>query len=123
MRAIRYNQQWREQFEHLAFRIGRQKAIVAIARKLLVVSWHLLSAKVADRKAEPHQVARFFIAWGRQLRVKSTLGLKASEFARLHLDRLQLGQELQRVPYGSVTYLLPPTGQAQPAADLATRSA
>jgi len=31
--AVRYNQPWREQFEALAFRIGRQKAIVAIARK------------------------------------------------------------------------------------------
>jgi len=31
--AVRYNQHWREQFEALAWRIGRQKAIVAIARK------------------------------------------------------------------------------------------
>jgi len=121
--AIRYNQPWREQFEHLAFRIGRQKAIVAIARKLLVVIWHVLSAKVADRNADPQQVARFFIAWGRQLRVKSSLGLKASEFARLHLDRLQLGQELARVPYGSVTYCLPPAAQTQPATETATTPA
>jgi len=111
--AIRYNQRWREQFEHLAFRIGRQKAIVAIARKLLVVIWHVLSAKVADRHADPQQVARFFIRWGRQLRVKTTLGLKASEFARQQLDRLELGQELERVAYGSVTYCLPPAAQAQ----------
>ena len=121
--AIRYNQPWREQFEALAFRIGRPKAIVAIARKLLVVIWHVLSAKVADRNADPQQVARFFITWGRQLRVKSTLGLKASKFARLHLDRLHLGQDLQRVPYGSVTYSLPPPLQAQVAAELATSSA
>jgi hypothetical protein len=40
-------------------------------------------------------VARCFIAsWGRQLRVKTTLGIKASEFAR---------QQLDRVPYGTVT--------------------
>ncbi|MBI1877901.1 MAG: IS110 family transposase, partial [Chloroflexi bacterium] len=42
--AVRYNQHWREQFEALAFRIGRQRAIVAIARKLLVVIWYVLSA-------------------------------------------------------------------------------
>jgi transposase len=107
--AVRYNQRWREQFEALACRIGRQKAIVAIARKLLVVIWHALSAKVADRKADPQQVARFFIRWGRQLRVKTTQGLKASEFARQQLDRLELGQELERVPYGTVTYCLPPS--------------
>lgn len=111
--AVRYDQHWQEQFEHLAYHIGREKAIVAIARKLLVVIWHVLSTKVADRKAEPQQVARFFIRWGRQLRVKSTMGLKASEFARQMLDRLELGQELERVPYGCVTYCLPPSALAQ----------
>jgi transposase len=107
--AVRYDQYWQEQFERLADRIGRQKAIVAIARKLLIIIWHVLTAKVADRRAEPQQVARYFIHWGRQLRVKTTLGLKASEFARQHLDRLKLGQQLERVPYGTVTYCLPPS--------------
>jgi hypothetical protein len=118
--AVRYDQHWQEQFEALAFRIGRQKAIVAMARKLLVVIWHVLSAKVADRHADPEQVARFFIRWGRQLRVKTTQSLKASEFARLQLDRLQLGQQLERVAYGSVTYYLPPAAQAQPPAEPTT---
>jgi transposase len=107
--AVRYDQHWKEQFERLADHIGRQKAIVAIARKLLVIIWHVLTAKVADRKAQPQQVARYFIRWGRQLRVKTTLGIKASEFARQQLDKVGLGQELERVPYGSVTYSLPPS--------------
>ena len=115
--AVRYDQHWREQFERLADRIGRQKAIVAIARKLLVIIWHVLTAKVADRRAEPQQVARYFIRWGRQLRVKTTLGIKASEFARQQLDRLQLGQELERVPYGTVTYNLPPSATTQTTPD------
>jgi transposase len=107
--AVRYDPPWQEQFERLADRMGRQKAIVAIARKLLVVIWHVLTARVADRQAQPQQVARYFITWGRQLRVKSTLGLKASQFARQMLDRLKLGPDLERVAYGSVTYrLLPP---------------
>jgi len=106
--AVRSNPAWQEQFERLAERIGRQKAIVAIARRLLVILWHVLTAKVADRKADPQQVARYFITWGRQLRVKTLLGIKASEFARQHLDRLKLGQDLQRGLYGSVTYCLPP---------------
>lgn len=107
--AVRYDQHWQEQFERLADRIGRQKAIVAIARKLLVIIWHVLTAKAADRRAEPQQVARYFIRWGRQLRVKTTQGIKASEFARQQLDKVGLGQELQRVPYGAVTYSLPPS--------------
>jgi hypothetical protein len=110
--AGRYDQHWQEQFERLADRIGRQKAIVAIARKLLVIIWHVLNGKVADRRAEPQQVARYFIRWGRQLRVKTTQGIKASEFARQQLDQVGLGQELERVPYGTVTYCLPPSSQA-----------
>jgi transposase len=110
--AVRYDQHWKEQFERLADRVGRQKAIVAIARKLLVIIWHVLTAKVADRRAEPQQVARYFIRWGRQLRVKTTQGIKASEFARQQLDKVGLGQELQRVPYGTVIYSLPPSTTA-----------
>ena len=37
--TIRYDRHWQGQFERLAHRIGRHKAIVAIARKLLVVIW------------------------------------------------------------------------------------
>jgi len=110
--AVRYDQYWQDQFESLAYRIGPEKAIVAIARKLLVVIWHVLTARVADRRAAPQQVARYFIHWGRQLRVKSTLGLKASEFARQQLDRLGIGQELEQVPYGAVTYRLPPSASS-----------
>ena len=77
--AFATNNLLEKQFEQLAYRLGREKAIVAIAHKLLVIIWHVLTAKVADRRAEPQQVARYFIRWGRQLRVKTTLGLKASE--------------------------------------------
>jgi transposase len=118
--AVRYDQHWQSQFESLAYRIGPEKAIVAIARKpcpersrrVLVVIWHVLSAQVADRRAAPQQVARYFIHWGRQLWVKSTLGLKASEFARQQLDRLGIGQELEQAPYGTVTYRLPPSASS-----------
>ncbi len=40
--AVRVDRYWRERFEHLAAHIGQAKAIVALARKLLVVIWHVL---------------------------------------------------------------------------------
>jgi transposase len=115
--AVRYNPAWLDQFVRLADRIGRPKAIVAIARKLLVIIWHVLTAQVADRQADPVQVAKYFIRWGRQLRVKTTQGLKASEFARQQLDRLGLGSELTQVNYGSCTYRLTPPASAEPEAE------
>jgi len=47
--AVRFSDHWREQFQCLAFRLGPQKAITAIARKLLVTIWHILSKKEVDR--------------------------------------------------------------------------
>ena len=106
--AVQFDAGWRAQFERLAQRIGRHKAIVAIARKLLVVIWHVLSKRRVDRQADPERLARHFLAWGRQARVFSRLGLKASAFARQQLDLLGIGQELSQITYGA-NYRLPPS--------------
>ena len=106
--AVQFDTRWREQFERLAQRIGPRKAIVAIARKLLVVIWHVLTHKRVDRQADPERVARYFLAWGRQAKVRSRLGLNAAQFARQQLDILGIGQGLSRVTFG-VNYCLPPS--------------
>ena len=106
--TVRFDPAWKAQFERLAQRIGRRKAIVAIARKLLVVTWYLLYYQRVDRQADPERVVRYFLAWGRQAKVYARLGLKASEFARQQLDILGIGQELSRITFGA-TYCLPPS--------------
>ncbi len=105
--TVRVDAAWREQFERLERRIGRRKAIVAIARKMLVVVWHVLFHRRVDRQADPERVVRYFLAWGRQARVWSRTGLKAPEFARQQLDVLGIGQELPTLINFGVTYLLP----------------
>ncbi len=105
--AAWFNARWKEQFDRLAYRIGRHKAIIAIARKLLVVIWNVWFHKRADRHAEPEQVARYFIQWGRQVRAASTLGMNAGHFARQYLDLLGLGSDLSVVKFGC-NYRLPP---------------
>lgn len=104
--AVRFDPAWKQQFERLAWRIGRKKAIVAIARKLLVVVWHTLSKKRVDRQADPIQVTKYFLAWARQAQSFKRLGLKASAFARQQLDLLKIGQEITQVKY-SANYILP----------------
>jgi transposase len=56
--AVRQHPYWEAQFERLAARKGAGKAIVAIARKLLVAIWHVLTKHVADCHADPVRVAR-----------------------------------------------------------------
>jgi len=107
--TVRFDPTWRQQFQRLEQRIGRRKAIVAIARKLLVVVWHVLYHRRVDRQADPERVVRYFLAWGRQAKAFARLGLKASEFARQQLDILGIGQELPSLITFGVTYRLPPS--------------
>jgi transposase len=106
--AVRFDKHWQAQFDRLAIRIGRKKAIVAIARKLLVVVWHTLANKRVDRHAKPLQVAKYFLAWARQAQPFKHLGLNASAFVRQQLDLLGIGQDITRITYGS-NYILPPS--------------
>jgi transposase len=107
--AVQTHPHWREQFERLAARLGRQKAIVAIARKLLVVVWYVLSTHGADRHALAPAVARKLVRWGKRGGELVRQGAPLAEFVRHHLDQLGIGGELEQVAYAGSTLLLPPS--------------
>ncbi len=73
------------------------KAIVAIARKLLVVIWHVMTERVADRKADPDMVAFKLMTWSWKLNDFQRGGLTARQFVRYCLMQLQLGENLTHV--------------------------
>jgi hypothetical protein len=56
--AVRHDPVWKARFESLASKKGAGKAIVAMARKLLVVIWHVLTHQGADRQADPVRIIR-----------------------------------------------------------------
>jgi transposase len=108
--ATRSHPHWKAELARLEPRIGREKAIVAIGRKLLVAVWHVLIDHEADRFAEPTNVACSFFALAYKVRVKNLPGgLSALAFTRQQLDRLHIGADLQRLPWGSKSYKLPPS--------------
>lgn len=111
--AVRRSSHWRQQFERLAGRIGEAKAIVAIARKLLVVIWHVLANRVADRQADVPSVARRLMRWGARYRLARGLGVSRTAFVRAHLDRLGLGQDLETLHYSGTVIKLPSTAHSQ----------
>jgi hypothetical protein len=123
--AVDTHPYWRQRFQQLTARIGKQKAILAtpappqvrVARKLLVVAWHVLSQQQADRQADPQQVARYFLSWGRTLGAANRQGQRLATFARQQLDQVGLGSELEHVHLG-YTYTLPPSSLSQPATEL-----
>jgi transposase len=108
--AIQSHPHWKPRFEALAKRKGRSKAIVAIARMLLVAVWHILTKSEADRYADPQQVATSLFTLAHRVRVYNLpAGQSALQFTRSQLDRLKIGQEVTRIPWGSKRYKLPPS--------------
>lgn len=105
--AIKHSDLWRERFERLAYRLGRQKATVAIARKLLVVIWNVLSHRQTDREADEEAVARVMLVCGHRHRLATSLGVKPAQVMRNQLDVLQIGADLQKITHGSRIYTLP----------------
>ncbi len=81
-----------------------------MARKLLVVVWHLLTAQFRDRHAEPKAVAKYLMNWGsRHGLANQHLGIRRPVFVRQQLDRLGLGQDLPGFKWGSTYFKLPPS--------------
>ena len=91
---------WKAELARLEPRLGRNKAIVAIARKLLIAVWYVLQGQV-DKYVEEEVVAkkmlRFAYQVGKENRPK---GQTAAQFARIRMDALGLGEELTSIPWG-----------------------
>jgi hypothetical protein len=98
--ALQTHPYWKCEFARLAKRIGEHKAVVAIARKLLIVVWHVLLAKSADRRANAEQVAFKLMVWSWKLTDEQRGGLSSRQFIRAHLIRLGLGAELSHITRG-----------------------
>jgi hypothetical protein len=108
---------WRAELARLEPRLGRNKAIVAIARKLLVVVWHTLTEETADRHAEAEMVARKLLTHAERIgRRNRTPGQSAAAYVREQLDRLGLGRELAVIQRGRKQIVLPPSRLGEPAA-------
>jgi transposase len=108
---------WQAELARLEPRLGYSKAIVAIARKLLVAIWHVLSQHVPDRFAQPERVARKLLLLAYSLgKANRPAKLSAAAFVRRQLDRLALGQELTDIPLGKnkASMPLPPSSCPSP---------
>ena len=102
---------WKAEFARLEPRLGYNKTIVAIARKLLISVWHVLTYKVADRFAEPEAVAQKMLRFAYEVGKENRPGRQtAAGFARERMDVLGLGQELTSIPWGAKKPIpLPPS--------------
>lgn len=105
--ALAHHPHWKALFERLCTRMKKPKASVAVARKLLVVIWHVLAEQVADRYAEVEAVARKLLLWGTAKGVARRLHGSRGMCVRRQLLHPGLGAELTKVGYGKETIALP----------------
>jgi transposase len=108
--AVEHHPHWKTELGRLEPHLGRSKAIVAIARKLLAAVWHVLTEQVADRFADPQNVARSFLNHAYNIHARNLpKEQSAPAFVREQLDRLGLGKDLQKISRGSKLIQLPPS--------------
>lgn len=100
--AVETHPYWKEEFERLLRCKNKNQTIVAIARRLLVALWHVLSERAADEHAIPEMVAAKLMRWSWELSAEQRGGLTSRQFLRYHLLRLKLGKDLTRFPYGGM---------------------
>jgi transposase len=108
--ARNVNAHWKEVYRQLEPRLGRNKAIVAVARRMLISVWHILSKRQPDRYADWAKVATGFMTiayndFGGAEHIPG--GRTAAEFVRWCLDMLGVCEWMQRVKFSGKTYLLP----------------
>ena len=103
-RAVERHPHWKIHFEQLSSRIGKQKAIVAIARKLLVAVWHVLTREQADVHADAQAIARKLLKWIERCGATPGKRRSAGKLLRHYLDQLNLAEEVEQVPYSGRVY-------------------
>ncbi len=110
--AVENHPYWKALLDRMEPRLGRQKTIVAIARKLLVAVWHVLTYQVADRFSTPEIVANRFMNYAYGVHVRNlSHHQSASAFTRSQLDRLGIGNDLQQIRHRARTIHLPLSAQ------------
>ncbi len=104
--AVEHHPHGKAQFERFSRRIGQQKAIVAIARKLLVTIWHVLNQQEADGHAQIEAVTRQLLHW--MSSTGTTPGKQRNRLLLLsnYLDQLGLSEDVEPVNYHGSTYQL-----------------
>jgi len=102
--AVLHHPHWHAEFARLAHRIAKHKAIVAVARKLLVVIWHVLTKHEVAHHTQPQAVARKFYKWAAEYRLVQFLDCSRLEFVQQQLDCL--GIKLDEFHIGQQRFIL-----------------
>ena len=113
--AVKVNPHWKSEFERLKARIGDKKTIVAVARKMLVSIWYILSRREADKYAIEEKTTYKLMLYTWQLGPQLRPDLyPPALLTRYFLNQLNLGHNLEAIYPGGVRRPIPPTHALDP---------
>ena len=95
--AVRSDPYWKTQYDRLAKFMHPNKAIVAIARKLLVAVWHILTNREPYRHFDEEIIAYKMITCSQRMDEDALKGMTRQQFAKFGLLRLGIGEDLTRI--------------------------
>jgi transposase len=96
-RAIRISPYWKEQYEKYLRRMRKpNQAIVVIARKLLVVVWHVLTKEETDEHVSEEDLAYKMLVLSWDLDEEVRMGLTYKQFAKYALMKLGVETDITR---------------------------
>jgi len=96
-RAIRISPYWKEQYEKYLRRMRKpNQAIVVIARKLLVVVWHVLTKEETDERVNEEDLAYKMLVLSWDLDENVRMGLSYKQFAKYALMKLGVETDITR---------------------------
>ena len=98
--AVRSNSRLRTQYDELCQRKHPNQAIVAMARKLLVTLWYLLSRKESYTPASDEDLAYKMLTWAWHMDKSARRGMTNQQFAKYGLLQLGRGAHLTRILKG-----------------------
>ena len=95
--AARTDTFWKGEFQRLTRRKHPNDAIVVIARKLLVIVWHVLTHREPYRHYSEEKIAYKFLVWSWRLDESQRRGMSRPQFVRYYLMRMGIGHKLKRI--------------------------
>ena len=99
--AVNFDPYWKSEFDRLSQRLVPGKAIVAIARRLLVVLWHVLSKRQSYRHTADEKIAVKMMLWSEKVRKHNRQAAATRLFVRRRLMTLGVGKNLSRFTYSN----------------------
>jgi transposase len=111
-RAIRISPYWKEQYEKYLRRMRKpNQAIVVIARKLLVVVWHVLTKEETDERVSEEDLAYKMLVLSWDLDESVRMGLTYKQFAKYALMKLGIETDITRFVRKEVPRRLAPRAE------------